>query len=298
MLNKSKLAISPIGWTNDDDPSLGGHISFEQCITEMRQAGFEGTELGSKFPKDAKELKRLLAAQDLTLSSAWFSSFFTDVKKYQQTLDAFFEHASFLKACGANIINVCEVNESIQQTDLALFDGHKPLFSDDQWQRLFDGLHAMGRIAHALGMQLAYHFHLGTGVQNQVEVEHLMENTSPELVGLLLDTGHAYAAGIDIDGLINQYGQRINLLHLKDVRLSILEQVKQQKLCFMEAVKLGLFTVPGDGCIDFKPILTHMHHCHYQGWIVVEAEQDPAKAEPLLYAQKAKLYLSEIRGMA
>ncbi len=296
MLNKSKLAISPIGWTNDDDPSLGGDIAFERCINEMHQAGFAGTEIGSKFPKDVVELKSKLAAQELALTSAWFSSFFTNPKKYHQTLDAFFERASFLKVCGANIINVCEVNDSIQQDDVALFNGHKPFFSDDQWQRLFDGLHVIGRIAHALGMQLAYHFHLGTGVQNQDEVDHVMNNTSPELVGLLLDTGHAYAAGINIDRLINQYGQRINLLHLKDVRLPILEEVKQQKLNFMQAVKLGMFTVPGDGCIDFKPILTQMHHCKYQSWFVVEAEQDPAKADPLLYAQKAKLYLSEIQG--
>lgn len=296
MLSRCKLAISPIGWTNDDDPSLGGHISFEQCITEMSQAGFEGTELGSKFPKDAMILKHQLAAQNLSLSSAWFSSFFTNPNQYHQTMDTFFNHVSFLKACGASIINVCEVYNSIQQNNVALFSDYKPMFNDKQWQRLFDGLHAMGRITHALGMQLAYHFHLGTGVQNQQEVDQLMENTSPELVGLLLDSGHAYAAGIDIGALIGQYGKRINLLHLKDVRPDILQQVKEKKLSFMDGVKLGMFTVPGDGCIDFKAILTQMHQCHYQGWMVVEAEQDPAKAEPFLYAQKAKHYLTGIRG--
>jgi inosose dehydratase len=296
MLNKCKLAISPIGWTNDDDPSLGGHISFEQCISEMRQAGFEGTELGSKYPKDAKDLKQRLASQGLSLSSAWFSAFFTNPYQYQQTLDAFFDKASFLKNVGATIINVCEVNDSIQQKDLPLFGHHKPTFNDDQWQRLYDGLQAMGRIATEMGMQLAYHFHLGTGVQNQDEVDRLMANTSPELVGLLLDTGHAYAAGVDIHALISQYGARIRLLHLKDVRPDILQQAIEQKWSFMTAVKQGMFTVPGDGCIDFKPILLQMHHVHYQGWIVVEAEQDPAKAEPLLYAQKAKHYLSDIRG--
>lgn len=296
MLKHCKLAIAPIGWTNDDDPSLGGDILFEQCIAEMHQAGFEGTELGAKFPREATQLKTMLAQQSLALSSAWFGTYFTDDTQYQKTMDAFFTQASFLKSCGAKVINVCEVQGSIQQRALPLFADHKPIFSDGQWQALFDGLHSIGRIAQALGMQLAYHFHLGTGVQDQDEVDYLMAHTSPDLLGLLLDTGHAYAAGYDIEALIARYGHRISLLHLKDVRPKILQQMKMENGSFMDAVWRGMFTVPGDGCMDFTAILTQMHHCHYQGWIVVEAEQDPVKAIPLDYAQKARQYLSELRG--
>lgn len=290
-LNNTKLSISPIAWTNDDDPTLGGETSFEQCISDMADAGYQGTELGSKYPKDARLLKQALSKKNLVLSSGWFSSFFTDPKSYHQSIDDFYEHASFLKLAGAEIINVCECAGSIQQTDKSIFGEAKPIFSDVQWQRLFDGLHTIGRMANEMSMQLSYHFHLGTGVQTDAEIQILMDNTSPKLVGLLLDTGHAYAAYARPTSLIEKYHQRINLVHLKDIRKDILAQVKHQKMSFMAAVKSGIFTVPGDGCIDFDNILPQLSHRDYKGWLVVEAEQDPHKANPLVYAQKAKHYL-------
>jgi inosose dehydratase len=290
-LNNTKLSISPIAWTNDDDPTLGGDTSFERCISDMAIAGYTGTELGSKYPKDGRVLKQALSQKNLVLSSAWFSSFFTDPNSYHQTIDDFYEQASFLKLAGANIINVCECAGSIQQTNKAIFGEAKPIFSDIQWLRLFDGLHTIGRIANEMGMQLSYHFHLGTGVQTEAEIQMLMDNTSPNLVGLLLDTGHAYAAYARPTALIEKYHHRINLVHLKDIRKDILTQVKHQQMNFMAAVKAGMFTVPGDGCIDFENILPKLSHEGYQGWLVIEAEQDPQQANPLVYAQKAKHYL-------
>ncbi|MBN9229124.1 MULTISPECIES: myo-inosose-2 dehydratase [Legionella] len=288
-----KLGIAPINWCNDDDPELGKEISFEQCISEMSAAGYVGTELGNKYPRDVSILKKALTEHGLQLSSAWFSTFFTEPDQYEHTLSRFMDHLSFMRAMGASFINVCECGHAIQGTERPILSPHKPEFSAEQWEALIQGLHAMGRIAHDFDMQLVYHYHAGTGVFYEHEIDYLMANTSPQLVSLLLDTGHAAFADIDSLNLINKYKERILYVHLKDIRIEVLDKVKNEHMNFMDAVRAGVFTVPGDGALEFAPIINMMQKNQYSGWMIVEAEQDPAKAPPLEYAKKAFALLQQ-----
>ena len=286
-----KLGISPINWCNDDDPHLGKNISFEQCISEMAEVGFVGTEIGNKYPSDPILLKQALSPHKLEISSGWLSTFFTDPKQSQTTLARFLERMSFLRALGARFMNVCECGYAIQQQSCPIFSKHKPVFTEAQWEKLIQGLHHIGRIAHDFNMQLVYHYHAGTGVFTEQEIDFLMQHTSPRLISLLLDTGHAAFASIDPVRLITRYADRIKYVHLKDIRLSVLNDTQMKQLNFMDAVRAGVFTVPGDGDINFVDVTAHLKKINYQGWLLVEAEQDPDKAPPLLYARKAYDYL-------
>ncbi|MCL9685710.1 myo-inosose-2 dehydratase [Legionella maioricensis] len=287
-----KLGIAPINWCNDDDPELGKDISFEQCIQEMAMAGYTGTELGNKYPRDVSVLKSALTQRGLQLSSAWFSTFFTAPEQYESTLSRFMEHLSFMRALGASFINICECGHAIQGTDLPILNPqYKPEFNEEQWGRLIQGLHTIGRIAYDFNMHLAYHYHAGTGIFYEREIDYLMESTSPELISLLLDTGHAAFAGVNPLHLIHKYGDRILYVHLKDIRAEVLNRVTTEELSFMDAVRAGVFTVPGDGMVDFSSVFNALQKCNYSGWMIVEAEQDPAKAPPLEYAKKAYDFL-------
>lgn len=288
--DKIKLAIAPIGWSNDDMPDLGAHISFEQCIQEMAAAGYQGCEIGHKFPRDPQTLKQALLPYGLEVASAWYSLYFTEEGREQETLNGFVRHMQFLKAMGASAIVVCECGHSIQGLSLPLFE-KKPVFTQAQWQALFRGLREVGQIAKVHGMTIVYHHHMGTGVQQQDEIDYLMAETKAEEVSLLLDTGHLTCAGEDPLLTLQKHGQRIRHVHLKDVRKEVLLQVKERGLSFLAAVKAGVFTVPGDGCIDFLPLFRLFRALDYQGWWVVEAEQDPEKANPLTYAHKAREFL-------
>ncbi|KTD43166.1 myo-inosose-2 dehydratase [Legionella parisiensis] len=288
-----KLGIAPINWCNDDDPELGKEISFEQCISEMSEVGYTGTELGNKYPRDVSVLKKALRDRGLELSSAWFSTFFIEPGQYENTLSRFMEHLSFMRAMGASFINVCECGHAIQGTELPIISTHKPEFNEEQWGKLIQGLHTIGRIAYDFDMQLVYHYHAGTGVFYEHEIDYLMENTSPQLISLLLDTGHAAFADIDPLALINKYNDRISYVHLKDVRAEILNKVKSAHMNFLDAVRAGVFTVPGDGAIEFAPVIQMLQKNQYSGWMIVEAEQDPAKAPPFQYAKKAYDFLQQ-----
>ena len=298
MLKKGdvKLGIAPIAWTNDDMPELGGEISFEQCIDEMALAGFEGSEVGNKYPRDPEVLKQALEPRGLEIASAWFSAFLT-TKELEETAAEFIKHRDFLHAMGAKVIVVAEQGHSIQgQMDTPLH-ANKPVFTDEEWERLVDGLHHLGELAHEKGMQIVYHHHMGTGVQTFAEVVRLMESTDPERVSLLLDTGHIAFAGGDPVEMIEKFGPRIKHVHFKDLRAEVDEAVETEQLSFLQAVKRGVFTVPGDGRIDFVPIIEALNEIDYRGWIVVEAEQDPALAPPLEYARKARAYIKEKAGL-
>jgi inosose dehydratase len=290
--NAVKLGIAPIGWTNDDMPELGKENSFEQCISEMALAGFTGTEVGNKFPRDIKILKKALSLRGLEIASAWFSAY-TTTKPLQETVEQFIKHRDFLHEMGANVIVVSEQGKSIQGLiDVPLFD-FKPTFNKENWERLVEGLHTLGELAKEKNMKLVYHHHMGTGIQTTEEIEKLMEMTEPELVYFLYDTGHLVFSGEDHIYILEKYIDRIKHVHLKDVRLDIVQKVKVQKLSFLQAVKEGVFTVPGDGCIDFTPVFKILSENNYEGWLVVEAEQDPSTANPFEYALKARNYIRE-----
>ncbi|HTX73312.1 MAG TPA: myo-inosose-2 dehydratase [Rectinemataceae bacterium] len=293
--SRVRLAIAPIGWTNDDLPELGGQIPFEQCVSEMALAGFEGSEVGNKYPRDPAQLNKALALRGLTICNAWFSSFLT-TQSYAEVEKAFIAHRDFLHAVGARVIGAAEQGHSIQGQKLPVFDA-KPSFTDDEWKRLVEGLNRLGERARDKGMTLTYHHHMGTGVQTAQEIDRLMEGTEAGLLDLLYDTGHLVFSGEDQLALLRKWGKRVRHVHLKDVRPEVVSRVRKERLSFLEAVRLGAFTVPGDGSIDFLPIFRELERIGYRGWWVVEAEQDPALANPLEYAIKARKYIREQAGI-
>jgi len=290
-----KLAIAPIGWTNDDLPELGGEIPFEQCVSEMALAGFQGSEVGNKYPKDPAVLNKALKLRGLTICNAWFSSFLT-TKPLKEVEKDFIAHRDFLYAVGARVIGAAEQGNSIQGKPLPIFDA-KPVYTKDQWKMVADGLNRLGQLAQEKGMQLTYHHHMGTGVQTAEEIDTLMEMTEPGLCDLLYDTGHLVFAGEDHLAVLKKWAPRIKHVHLKDVRPDVVARAKKEKWSFLQAVKAGAFTVPGDGAIDFVPVFDALKKANYAGWWVVEAEQDPAKANPFEYAVKARSYIRDKAGI-
>jgi inosose dehydratase len=294
--NQVELAIAPIGWTNDDMPELGGEVTFEQCINEMAIAGFSGTEVGNKYPRNTEVLKKALSLRGLKIASAWFSAFLTS-EPFEETAKAFVAHRDFLHEMGAKVIVVSEQGNSIQgQLETPLFD-HNLLFSEEEWKLLVDGLHLLGDLAAEKNMKIVYHHHMGTGIQTTEEIDRLMAETNPEKVSLLYDTGHLVFSGEDHLHILNKYIDRIHHVHLKDVRIDVVNKVRERKMSFLQAVKEGVFTVPGDGVIDFKPVFEALNAAGYKGWFVVEAEQDPAVANPFDYALKARQYIRETSGL-
>ncbi|AVP55361.1 inosose dehydratase [Clostridium tetani] len=290
--DKVKIGIAPIAWTNDDMPELGAENTFEQCISEMALSGFKGTEVGNKYPRDTKVLKKALELRDMQIASAWFSAFLT-TKPYEETEKAFIKHRDFLHEMGAGVIVVSEQGHSIQgEMEIPIFK-EKPIFTEEEWNNLAKGLNKLGKLAKEKNMEVVYHHHMGTGVQTTEEIDKLMEMTDPTLVYLLYDTGHLVFSGEDPIAVLRKYINRIKHVHLKDIREDIVKTVKQKEMSFLQAVKLGAFTVPGDGNIDFKPVFDILAENNYEGWLLVEAEQDPARANPLEYAIKARKYIQE-----
>lgn len=296
MENKIQLAIAPIAWTNDDLPDLGTENTFEQCISEMALAGFKGTEIGNKYPKDPDILKHYLNLRNLKVASAWFSAYLT-TKPFEKTESAFIKHRDFLHAMGAKVIVVAEQGHSIQgMLDKSVFND-KPEFTEEEWDLLTDGLEKLGDLAHEKDMEIVYHHHMGTGVQTTKEIERLMDNTDPLKVSLLFDTGHLVFSGEDPINIYKKYKGRIKHIHFKDIREQVAEEVKENSDSFLNGVKKGVFTVPGDGMIDFSPIWKEIKDSGYKGWIVIEAEQDPAKANPYEYAVKTRKYIHDTTGL-
>lgn len=292
MTRDIRYACAPIAWTNDDLPELGSNNSFEQCISEMALAGYEGTEIGNKYPRDPKVLKSYLEPRGLSVASAWFSLYLTS-EPYEVTEEAFIKHRDFLYEMGAKVIVVSEQGNSIQgKLDKALFK-EKPVFTEEEWKLMIEGLEKLGKLAHEKDMEIVYHHHMGTGVQTTEEIDELMERTNKDNVSLLFDTGHLVVSGEDPIEIFKKYEDRIKHIHFKDVRQEITEAVDKDNQCFLDGVRKGMFTVPGDGVIDFEPILNLIYQSNYSGWIVVEAEQDPSLANPFIYAKKAKDYMSQ-----
>ena len=298
MLDKSKvkLGIAPIGWTNDDMPDLGKENTFQQCISEMALAGFTGCEVGSKYPKEAGELKKYLDIRGLQICNQWFSSFLL-TQPYEQVEKDFIAHITFLKEMGAKVVGISEQSYSVQgQLDTPIF-GHKYVMNEEEWARFLDGLNRLGRTAKEHGITLTLHHHMGTVVQTAEEVDRMMEGTDPEVFSLLFDTGHLYYCGEDPVAVLKKYAKRIKHVHLKDVRKSVVDRVKAENLSFLDGVRMGTFTVPGDGDIDFEPVFKILEESGYEGYLVVEAEQDPAIANPFEYAVKARKYIAEKTGL-
>lgn len=293
--NKIKLAIAPIAWTNDDLPDLGKENTFEQCISEMALAGFTGSEIGNKYPKDPKVLLPMLNLRGISICNQWFSSFLT-TQNLDSVIKDFNTQLDFLEAVGAKIIGPAEQGNSVQGQNVSVFD-NKPVFSDEQWQKVANGLNTLGKIARERGFKLSYHHHMGTGCQTIEETKKLMDLTDKRYVFLTFDSGHFAFSGEDPIEALKLFIPRVAHVHLKDIRPEIVAKVKKEKLSFLDAVRAGAFTIPGDGCIDFPSIFKILEQNNYEGWMVVEAEQDPSLANPLEYALRARKYIRQNTGL-
>lgn len=294
--NKVKLGIAPIAWTNDDMPDLGAENTFEQCVSEMALAGFTGCEVGNKYPRnDIPALKKALSLRNMQICNAWFSSFLI-TKPYEEVEKDFIEHITFLKEMGAKVVGISEQGHSIQGTDKSIFE-EKYIMNDEEWDMLCTGINKLGKVAKDMGIKLCLHHHMGTVVQTEAEIDRLMANTDPEVFGLLFDSGHLAYCGEDYMSVLKKYADRIYHVHLKDIRPGMVQKVRDEHLSFLQGVRLGTFTVPGDGAIDFKPIFDVLESTGYEGYVLVEAEQDPAIANPLEYALKARAYIREKAGL-
>ena len=291
------LGIAPIGWCNDDMPELGAENTFQQIVSEMALAGFTGCEIGNKFPSDPQALKKALDLRGMRVASRWFSSFLL-TQPYAQVEAEFYAQLDFLAAVGANRINVSEQSYSIQgQMDVPVLRDRKYVMNEGEWTRLCEGFDRLGALAVSRGFRLCYHHHMGTVVQTAAETEYLMEHTTPGRVWLCYDTGHFTFAGEDPMAVLKKYADRVGHVHLKDMRLPVVKQARDEGWSFLQAVRNGAFTVPGDGGVQFDEVFRVLAASGYQGWLLVEAEQDPAKADPLEYAMKARTFIHEKTGL-
>jgi len=291
-----KLGVAPINWTNDDMPELGGENTFEQCISEMALAGFTGCEVGNKFPRDTDVLKKALELRGLQICNQW-NSYELTTKSLEENIKSFTALLDFLETMGAKVIGGGEVGNSCQgQMTVPVFEGKGMLNTDEEWKTFTHGLNELGKIARQRGMKLAFHHHMGTCIQTIAETDRLMRETDPENVYLNYDCGHFYFAGEDPVEALKKYIGRTAHIHLKDIRPDVLQRVHDEKLSFLTAVKQGVFTVPGDseGCIDFPSLFDVIKNSKYEGWIVLEAEQDPALANPLEYAIIARKFFKNL----
>lgn len=288
-----KFGISPINWVNEDVHAIGDHYTCEQLLDDFEALGFTGTENCRKFPKDPQQLKQKLQSKGMQLASQWKGVIFADPQRRQEELAAYRNHAEFLHDMGSKHVVTCEIGGSPHADPRKRGNQEVVRLDDEQWKHMTEGLQQAGEICRELGMKLIYHYHASTVVEREEEIDRLMEMTDPLLVHLLFDTGHAYYGGTDPLSLVKKYHRRIPYVHLKDVRKPVLEKVKRESIPFVDAVLEGVFTVPGDGDIDFKPIFQELKDHGYAGWMILEAEQDPRKAEPNAYARKSMAYMRE-----
>ena len=293
---KVKIGAQPIIWSNDDFHELGGQTSLETCLREMREAGYEGTELGHKFPKDAVKLKKILDPIGLQLISGWHSSYILSRPVAEEEKD-FRAHMDFLKAMGSKVVIIAECTDRTyhEKGGKIRIPGESSNLSEDQWSKLTSGLEHLTAITKENGMELAYHHHMGTVIQSESEVDMLMEKTKN--MKLLFDTGHLTYAGANAFNVLKKHGKRVGHVHLKNIRPEIIKEAHNKHYDFFTAVSKGVFNIPGDGGIDYGPIFNHLKELGYQGWMVVEAEQDPAKANPFEYASRARKYIKTMIGV-
>ena len=294
-----QLGIAPINWTNDDMPELGAENTFEQCISEMALAGYTGCEVGNKFPRNVHELTKALVLRRLRICNQW-NSYELTTKSLEENKKNFTRLLDFLEAIGAKVIGGGETGNSCQgKKDVPVLEGKGMLSSENDWKIFTSGLNELGKIASDRGMKLAFHHHMGTCIQTMAETERMLNETDPDNVFLNYDCGHFYFAGEDAVACLEKFISRTAHIHLKDIRPKVLQDVKDKRMSFLDAVRDGVFTVPGDeeGCINFPALFNIIKSSDYTGWMVVEAEQDPAKANPCEYALKAREYIKRLTGL-
>lgn len=287
-----KLGVSPLSWTNDVLAELGGDIPLETCLADAADIGYEGVELGRKFPREGRQLSSILANYGLRLIGGWYSGFLSE-RSVEEEWKAAADHVRLLKECGSEVFVYAEMGLI---TDASPWDeplSKRPTLKQIELSAYAQRLAEFSVRLKEAGITLAYHYHLKMIVERAEDIDAFCEATSEE-VGLLLDTGHAYAAGADYAEILRKFGSRVVHIHLKDVRRDVLERARKNDWSFNTAVREGMFTVPGDGNIDFSEIGKFLRTSGYCGWVVVEAEQDPAKAPPKLFTEKAYQFIGEL----
>ena len=286
-----RIGVNPIGWTNDDLETLGDDIPLERCLAEARQAGYAGIELGRKFPRRPAELRAVLQQYGLDLVSGWYGAHLLR-RSAKEESEAMQAHAGLLAALGSTVMVFAEETGCVHGR-LGVPLSARPRLGDADWPRFGAALTEVAEHLAGRGIRLAYHHHMGTVVETEAEVERLMEVTGPA-VGLLLDTGHLTYAGGDLLAVARRHAGRIVHVHCKDVRPPVLAEARRRDRGFLDAVVDGVFTVPGDGRVDYRALLEILRDARYAGWLVVEAEQDPVKAPPLRYARMGFAHLSRL----
>ena len=277
----ASIGVNPITWSNDDLPHVGGEISLETCLADAAAAGYAGIELGGKFPRHPGRLAPLLERHGLSLVSGWYGGHLLRRNAGEEAV-RLASHLDLLKRMGCRVLVFAEVTSCTHaEPDIGL--SRRPRLKRSEWALFADRVGELARMTADRGVTLAYHHHMGTVVQSTADIERLMEST-PDDVRLLLDTGHALYAGADPAAVARTYGGRIAHVHCKDVRRAILDRCLNNDSSFPAAVLDGVFTVPGDGCVDFQAVLSGLRQAAYEGWLVVEAEQDPSVAPPARYA--------------
>ena len=286
-----QIGVSPIAWSNDDFPELGGDTTLAQCLKETNEIGFSGIEAGGKFPKKSNELIPKLEKENLKLCSGWYGANLLKNTVKEEIL-IMKNQLDLFKECSAPCMVVAEVSGSIQgQVKKPL--SKRPILNNDEWKILYNRLSEISKYMQDNGVPLAYHHHMGTVVQSHEDTERLIDNTS-DTVKLLIDTGHMMFAGGDFSKIAKDYSSRLYHVHCKDIRKEVLDTALKNDLSFIDAFFAGAFTVPGDGCIDYKNVLNILKGFNYEGWLVVEAEQDPKKANPFKYGKIGFNHLKKI----
>ena len=285
-----KLGIAPIAWSNDDMPELGGDTSLETCLSEAREAGFTGIESGGKFPKTSKELLPILNKHNINLCSGWYGANLLK-RTVKDEMENIRTQLDLFKDCNAPCIVFAEVTNSIQADESKPLS-KRPKLDKDDWKNFCEKINEVGKRLEGENMPLAYHHHMGTVIQSHEDTERLMNETN-DTVKLTIDTGHMLFAGGNSLKIIKDFKEKIAHVHCKDMREKVLNKSLSEDLSFRHAFLEGAFTVPGDGCIDYRPIFNELVKNNYQGWLVVEAEQDPKKANPFEYAKIGFNYLKK-----
>jgi inosose dehydratase len=283
-----RIGTNPIAWSNDDMPELGGDTPLETCLSEARLAGFTGIEKGNKFPTDPATLQAVLGRQGLNFVSGWYGAELRH-RDVDAEIAAMRPHLDLLRACGCEVMVFAETSDTVQgKRDVPV--ANRPVMSEAEWPIFLDRLGKLGDWMATQGVRIAFHHHMGTVIETAAEIDRMLSGT-PDSVGLLFDTGHLAFAGEDPASVSRRWAHRVNHVHAKDVRPGVLAQARREHWSFLDSVVAGVYTVPGDGYIDFTAALRPVAASNYAGWLIVEAEQDPAKAHPLTYAKAGYAHL-------
>jgi inosose dehydratase len=277
-----RFGVSPIAWINDDMPELGGETALEQVLAEARDIGFAGIELGGRFPRDPHTLAALLARFQLALVGGWYSASLL-TRTAREEIAALQAHLGLVKALGCRVFILAETSNAIHG-DRARPLSATPRLDGADWARFGAKVTEVADTVAAAGLRLAYHHHLGTVVESREDIDRFLDSTGPS-VGLTIDTGHAATAGVDAVSLIREHPERVAHVHCKDIRGGVFRKIKAQDGSFLRGVLDGMFTVPGDGDLDFRTVMQALADIGYRGWIIVEAEQNPAIADPRRYGE-------------